>query len=197
MKNTISFFASLLLCLNISAQITYQVDKNHARLTFSATHFGISHVEGSFKDFNVTFKAKLPDFSDAVIEVTAQAVSINTDNGMRDKDLKSSKWFDALKYPVVTFKSTAFKKISDKNYKLEGTITMHGITKPLVLDVIFNGKVLNPMSKKNMLGFTITGKLDRSDFQIGTEPFASVVGKEIEITANVEFIENDSAPASR
>jgi polyisoprenoid-binding protein YceI len=170
------------------SQSNYTLDKNHSRLAFTATHFAISHVEGNFKNFDVTLKTSKEDFTDAVISMTADATSVNTDVDMRDKDLRSANWFDVEKFPKIEFKSTAFKKISDKHYKLEGTITIHGVTKPIVFDVTYNGKALNPMSKKNSLGFTLTGKLNRKDFGVGTEAFEGVVGKEIELRSNVEFI---------
>ena len=172
------------------SQTTYNFDKNHARLSFSALHFGISHVEGNFKIFDATLKASKEDFSDAVIELTADVNSINTENDMRDKDLKAEQWFDADKFPKITFKSNAFKKLSGNNYVLEGFLTMKGITKFIRLNVAYNGKSQNPYSKKFMYGFTITGKLDRTIFKVGTGTMANVVGNDIEIKSNVEFDSN-------
>jgi polyisoprenoid-binding protein YceI len=176
--------AALPLMVNLKS---YTLDKNHSRLTFSATHFGISHVEGVFKDFDAKLKSEKDDFSDAQVEMTAQVNSINTDIEMRDKDLKSPNWFDADKYPTLVFKSTSFKKGSDNKYVMKGDLTMHGVTKPATFDVTYNGKATNPMSKKSMAGFTITGTLKRSDFQIGPESFTTV-GDEVEVRSNVEFI---------
>jgi len=167
---------------------TYNMDKNHSRLGFSATHFGISHVDGRFKDFVATLNSKKEDFTDAVIEMTAVANSIDTDTEMRDKDLRSENWFDVNKYPTLTFKSTSFKKTGDKNYQLNGNLTIHGVTKPITLDVVYNGKAINPMTKKTSHGFTVTGKLNRKDFSIGSGPASAVVGDEIELRSNVEFI---------
>lgn len=118
----------MVVSLTCVAQTTYTADKNHTRVGFSATHFGISHVEGRFKNIEASLKSVKDDFSDAVIEMTADVASINTDVEMRDNDLKSKSWLDAGKYPKITFKSTAFKKLDDKNYKLYGNITIHGIT---------------------------------------------------------------------
>lgn len=172
----------------ISQAQTYTVDKNHTRVGFSATHFGISHVDGRFKDVSVTMTSKKEDFTDAMIEMTANVASIDTDNEMRDNDLRSNNWFDANKYPTLTFKSTSFKKTDDKTYQLSGNMTIRGITKPIVLDVVYNGKSMNPMSKKNSVGFTITGKLNRKDYQVGGGPADPVVGDEIELRANTELI---------
>ena len=188
MKKIVLMLAALLLAMLANSQNTYTMDKNHSRLVFSVMHFGISHVEGNFKNFESSFKSSKDDFSDAVVEMTADVASIDTDVEMRDKDLKSEKWFDAEKYPKITFKSKSFKKISDKKYKLEGDITIKGITKPITFDVDYNGKAQNPMSKKNSVGFTVNGKLNRKDFNVGTGPSAGAVGDDVDVKANVEFI---------
>ncbi len=169
---------------------TYEMDKNHSKLAFSATHFGISHVEGNFKKFDVTLKSSKEDFSDAVIEMNVDVKSIDTDVEMRDNDLRSNNWFDVEKYSSITFKSTSFKKTTGNNYILSGNITIHGITKPITFNVLYNGKMVNPMSKKQAVGFTVTGKLNRKDFEVGMGPSSVAVGDEIELRSNVEFILN-------
>ncbi len=173
---------------NIQSQSIYKLDQNHTKVGFSITHFGISHVEGRFKNFAITLVSKKEDFTDAVIEMKAEVKSINTDIDMRDEDLKSEKWFDSEKYPTLSFKSTSFKKLSGNKYKLDGNITIHGITKPISLDVIYNGKAPNPMTSKSSVGFTIIGKLNRNDFSVGQA--GGVVGDEVELVSNVEFIIN-------
>jgi len=190
MKKLTLFIAAIALTTMTFAQSTYTLDKNHARLSFSVFHFGISHIEGIFNTFDATLVSSKNDFSDAKIEMTAAVKSINTEVEMRDNDLRSAGWFDAEKYPVITFKSKSFKKIKGKNYILAGNITMHGITKPIVFNVVFNGKGQNPFSKKYSYGFTITGKLKRNDFGVGGEPLATGVSSEIELKSNVEFIIN-------
>jgi polyisoprenoid-binding protein YceI len=188
MKKALLTFAVILLANVCHSQNTYALDKYHSKLGFSVMHFGISNVEGRFKSFDATMKSSKEDFSDAVIEMAADAASIDTDVEMRDKDLRSDNWLDAEKYPKLVFKSSSFKKVSDKMYKLEGNMTIHGVTKPMVFNVVYNGKAQNPASKKNSVGFTVTGKLNRKDFNIGTGPSAGAVGNEVELRSNVEFI---------
>lgn len=188
MKKLFIIISLFTITLIADAQNIYTLDKNHTRVGFSATHFGISHVEGRFKNITVTLKSKKDDFTDADIEMTADVKSIDTDIEMRDNDLRSDNWLDAAKYPSITFKSISFKKISDKNYKLIGNLTIHGITKQVSLDVVYNGKALNPKTKKNSVGFTISGKINRKDFLVGTGGGNSVVGDEIELKSNAEFI---------
>ena len=175
----------LLYSQSIFAQ-SYTLDKYHTRVGFSANHFDISNVEGNFKTVDATLTAKKADFSDAEISFTAAVNSINTEVEYRDKDLKSASYFDAEKYPDLTFKSTSFKKVSGKNYKLKGNITIHGVTKPIVFDVVFNGTAVTAM-KQPTAGFTLTGKLNRLDFGVGSDPLTSGVGNEIVLKSNIEF----------
>jgi polyisoprenoid-binding protein YceI len=189
MKRILLLISAIVFAVSANAQSTYTFDKNHARLSFSVLHFGISHIEGIFKTFDATFVSTKGDFSDAIIEMTADVNSINTEVEMRDTDLRDN-WFETKKFPSLTFKSTSFKKVSGNIYTLKGNLTMHGITKPVDFDVVFNGKALNPMSKKSSLGFTITGKLNRIDFGIGVKSLSSDVSYKIELKSNVEFIIN-------
>ena len=168
---------------------TWSLDKAHAKLSFTVTHMMISDVEGWFKSFDAKITSSKDDFSDAVVEMTADVNSINTDNEQRDKHLKSDAFFDVAKYPAITFKSKTFKKVNDKNYKVTGDLTMHGITKTVVLDVICKMGT-NPKSKQTIAGFKITGIIKRSDFGIGTTMTSALISEEVSIVANAEFIKN-------
>lgn len=152
-------------------------------------HLGISHVDGIFKNFEASIVSNKEDFSDAKIEMTADVKSLNTEVEMRDGDLQKG-WFEVDKFPSITFKSNSFKKISNNKYVLAGNITMHGVTKFIEFDVVYNGKALHPYYKKYYAGFTVTGKLNRTDFGVGGDPLATGVGNEIELKANVEFALN-------
>ncbi|MDJ1467762.1 YceI family protein [Xanthocytophaga flava] len=165
---------------------TWTLDKAHAKLGFNVTHMMVSEVDGSFKNFDLKVTSSKDDFSDAVVELTADVNSIDTDNDNRDKDLKSDKFFDAAKYPTLTFKSTSIKKAEGKKYKLAGDLTLHGVTKPVVLDLILNGTTTNPMNKKTIAGFKALGSIKRSDFNLGSAP-AAVISDEVNIVANIEI----------
>ena len=166
---------------------TWNLDKAHAKLGFSIKHLMVSDVEGGFKSFDATLTSSKEDFTDAVISLTADVNSINTDNEKRDAHLKSADFFDAAKYPTLSFKSKSFTKVSDKNYKLTGDLTMHGITKTVTLDVVYNGTITHPMSKKLVAGFKISGTFNRSDFGVG-EAMTGMLGDEVTLIANAEFI---------
>ena len=177
-----------LLCSQAFAQNTWKVDPLHAKLTFSITHLGISDVAGLFKTFDVTITTVKPDFSDAVFELTTEIASIDTEVEMRDDDLRSPNFFEVQKYPKMTFKSTSIKKISKDKYKLAGNLTLHGITRPVAMDLWFRGTAENPLNKITSAGFQLTGSLKRSDFGIGTKTPASFIGDEVSIKADGEFI---------
>ena len=170
---------------------TWVSDPAHSRLGFTISHLMISHVTGNFKQFEVKVTSVKPDYSDAKIEVIAQIASINTDVEQRDTHLKSADFFDVQKYPTLNFKSTLVKNIKGNEYQLTGNLTMHGVTKPVVLDIVFEGKVTNPMNKKDIAVLTVKGVLNRSDFGIGSKFPAAMVGDEVTINASVELSTTD------
>lgn len=187
MKRTIALLLLAGLHVAAFAQTTWKNDKMHSKLTFTVTHLAVSDVDGLFKNFDVTIAASKPDFSDAVFELTADVSSINTEVEMRDNDLKGEGWFDVQKFPSMTFKSTSVTKNGTNKYLLKGNLTMHGITKPVTMDLIYRGTITNPMSKKQDAGFKLTGTLKRSDFGIGSKYPSAIVSDEVEVKADGEF----------
>jgi polyisoprenoid-binding protein YceI len=189
MKKINTLLAVLLIAGSTFAQ-TWSVDKGHAKLGFNVTHLLLSEVDGSFKTFDAKITSSKDDFSDAVVELTSDVNSIDTDVENRDKHLKGPDFFDAEKFPTITFKSTSFKKVEAKKYKLAGNLTIHGVTKPVELDVTLNGPVVHPYNKKNVVGLKATGVIKRSDFGIGAGTPGAVVSDEVNIVANAEFFKD-------
>ena len=187
MKKITIALAALLLGTASFAQTTWKNDKMHSKLSFSITHLGVSDVTGLFNNFDVTATAKNPDFSDAVFELKVETNSINTEVEARDKHLKSPDFFEVDKYPDMVFKSTGIKKTSAGHYKLSGELTMHGVTKPVTMNLWYRGTVQNPMSKKPDAGFQLTGSIKRSDFGIGAKFPAPMLSDEVVIKADGEF----------
>lgn len=183
----LNLFLVALLSVGIASAQTWNLDKAHAKLGFVTTHLLISEVEGNFKSFDAKLTSSKEDFTDAVIELSADIASISTDNDGRDKHLKSPDFFDAEKFTTLTFKSKSLTKVDAKNYKLTGDLTLHGVTKPVTLDVIYNGTITHPFNKKLVAGFKVKGVIKRSDFSVGSIP-AAVVADEIVINGNAEFI---------
>ena len=166
-------------------------DDPHSQLGFTVTHLGITDVSGTFNDFDVMVKSSRPDFSDASFQLTAKTASIDTRVEARNNHLKSADFFDVEKYPALNFKSTSIKKAGKNKYKLTGDLTLHGVTKPVTMDLLYRGTTENPMNKKQTAGFQITGTIKRSDFNVGNGFPAPMISDEVKIKADGEFIQND------
>jgi polyisoprenoid-binding protein YceI len=188
MKKAVIVFAIAALCAFKPVADAWKSDKTHSNIKFTITHLMVSDVEGSFKNFDATITASKEDFSDAVVELSADINSINTENDQRDNHLKGPDFFDASAFPAFTFKSTSFKKVADKQYKVTGNLTLHGVTKEVTLDALYRGTIDHPMMKKKVAGFKVTGAIKRSDFGIGANYPAAMLSDEVAITANAEFV---------
>ena len=189
MKNYFLLTAIILLFSLLSNAQTkvWTNDPSHSRLGFTIKHLTISEVDGDFTDFSVRVTTTMADYSDAKVELTAKVGSINTESASRDEHLLGPDFFDDAKYPLLIFKSTSVKNIDTKNGLLSGNLTMHGITKPVTLNVEYFGSVINPMSKKMTAGFKVKGIVKRSDFLIGTKYLGAILGDDVNILANLEF----------
>lgn len=190
MKKVILSSAALLLLATAGFSQTWNWDKAHSQLNFGITHMGISEIDGTFSDVTAKLTSTKDDLSDATVELSADVNSISTGNDQRNNHLKSPDFFDAAKYGTLTFKSTSFKKTSDKSYDVAGNLTLHGVTKPVVLKAVFNGTVVNPMSKKTVGGFKVTGTIKRTDFGIATGFPATMLSDEVALNANAEFVKD-------
>jgi polyisoprenoid-binding protein YceI len=188
MKKIVSILAAVLLTITaVSAQSTWKVDKNHSKLTFTITHLAVSDVEGLFKDFDVTVVTTKPDFSDAKFTLVAQTATINTEIEKRDNHLKSADFFEVDKHPTMSFVSTAITKGEGTNrYKLKGNLTLHGVTKPIVMDLWYRGTIAG-QGGKEVAGFQLTGEIKRSDFSFGSKFGSPMLSDEVQIKANGEF----------
>jgi polyisoprenoid-binding protein YceI len=168
------------------AQTTWTVDKAHSKIGFSVPHMAVSEVEGNFKDFEASLVSKSDDFNGAEISFTAKTASIDTDNERRDNHLKSPDFFDAEKNPEISFKGNLVKE--GGKYKLKGDLTMHGVTKPVVFDVTYGGRINTGRGEK--AGFKIVGKLNRQEYGLtwnNKVPTGElVVGDEVDIIGKIE-----------
>ena len=122
---------------------SWSLDAGHSRLGFTVKHMEISETVGQFDKFDVKITTPNADFSDATIELTAEAKTVNTYLSMRDDHLRSADFFDVEKHPTITFKSTSVKKAKGNNYVIKGNFTMHGVTKTVVLAGVHNGTTKN------------------------------------------------------
>ena len=189
MKKSTIILSAVLFLIAFTTVTSWKNDKPHSQLAFAVTHLGVSDVSGTFNDFDVTITSSKPDFSDAQFEFTANVTSIDTRVEARDKHLKSADFFDAEKYGQINFRSTSLKQNGKNKYKLTGDLTMHGITKPVTMDLVYRGTVENPMSKKQTAGFQLTGIVKRSDFGIGEKFAAPFISDEVLVKADGEFVQ--------
>lgn len=187
-KQLTLFFSALLLSVSAIAQTTWVEDPMHSKLGFTVTHLGIADVPGYFDEYNVAITSSKPDFSDAVVELTADIKSINTKVEQRDNHLRSADFFDAEKYPTMTFKSTAIRKLKNGNYELTGDLTIHGTTKQVKVNMLHRGTTENPNADgAPVAGIQITGTFKRSDFGVGPGFPPPMISDEVRIKADGEF----------
>ena len=190
MKKITAIIVTLFFSTFLFAQTTWKVDPMHSKLAFSTVHHGISDISGLFKTFEATATTNKTDFSDAVFELSIEVTSIDTEVEMRDNHLRSAEFFGVEQYPKMTFQSSSIKKIGKEKgkYKLMGKLTLHGITKPVTLNMWYRGSVENPESKTTSAGFQFSGIIKRTDFDIGTKFPAAMISDQVKIKADCEFI---------
>jgi polyisoprenoid-binding protein YceI len=166
------------------------LDPMHSEVQFKVKHLVISTVSGFFKSFEGELDTENDDFSDASISFSLDIDSIDTNQTPRDEHLKSAEFFDAAKYPKITFKSTSFTKTGDDEYSLVGNLTVKDVTKPVTLAVEFGGAATD-FYGNTKAGFEISGKINRKDFGLTwdgiTEAGSVVVGEDIKLLINVQF----------
>jgi polyisoprenoid-binding protein YceI len=165
---------------------TYALDKGHTRVSFEISHMGLSGYIGWMKDVDatLTFDPAAPEKS--AVTVTIGAGSIHTLDPEFDAKLSGPAIMDAAANPQITFKSTAIEKTGDTTGKITGDLTMRGVTKPVTLDVTFNGGLVSPFAKAYVLGFSATGTIKRSEWGM-TEYVAFGISDEVKLTVEAEF----------
>jgi polyisoprenoid-binding protein YceI len=172
------------------AQTTWKVDKSHSNVKFAVSHMVVSEVEGSFRMFDGSLVASKADLSDAVINFSVDVNSVNTDNERRDVHLKGDDFFNAEKFPKMSFVSKSMKPLGNNKYALTGDLTIRDITKTVTFDVTFGGQV-NTQNGGAKAGFKAKATIDRLAFGLkwdkALETGSLVVGKEVAITILVEM----------
>ena len=169
---------------------TWALDPMHSEIQFKVKHLVISTVTGSFKTFEGSATTEGDDWSTAKVNFSADIASIDTNMAQRDEHLKGADFFDAGTHPRLTFQSTSMRPVSDDTYKLEGNLTIKGITRPITFNVEYGGSA-SDFYGNTKAGFELTGKLSRKEFGLTwdavTEAGAIVVGDEIKLIGNVQF----------
>jgi polyisoprenoid-binding protein YceI len=172
---------------------TWKLDPAHSSVDFSIKHFGISNVKGGFDklDGSVAGDPKAP--ASLVPEITIQATSVNTNSEKRDEHLRTADFFDVAKFPTIAFKSEKTEVREGKLF-LEGTLTLHGVSKKVEIPYEANGPVVDPY-KNTRIGLEGSFTLKRSDY--GMTSFPGVVGDDVMVDISAEFILATPAPAAK
>ncbi len=170
----------------IAAPVNYELDPGHTHVFFSWTHFGFSHPAGRFDKIEGDFQFDAADPTRSSITVTIPIDSIDTGVAKLDEDLRGPGFFDAAKFPTATFKSTKVQRAGAHGLKVSGILTLHGISRPVVLDVTINKIGMHPMAGRAAAGFDATAMLKRSNF--GIAKYVPNVSDEIMITISSETL---------
>ena len=144
----------------------WAIDLSHSKIGFSVRHFGITETEGQFKKAQATIVTTKEDFSDVKVSVTIDAGSIDTNDAQRDAHLKSADFLDTEKYPVIHFEGDKIEKMQENNYKLSGSLTVKGVTRPIALDMEFAGRVAKDPYGNTKAGLLLQGRINRKDFGV-------------------------------
>jgi polyisoprenoid-binding protein YceI len=150
-----------------AAGVTYTIDPGHTNVLASWNHFGLSHPSINFGEADGTITFDPDDVSKSSVQVRLPITGISALAANFHDHLSSAGWFDADNHPAATFRSTRVESAGKDRLKVTGDLTIKGITKPVVLDVVLNGRSEHPMRKVPAIGFDATATLKRSDFGLG------------------------------
>ena len=183
-----TFITAMAMAAAAAAQAgTWQIDPNHTAAQFSVRHLGVSTVRGEFTKVTGTAKYDPADPSKDALDVTIDANSIDTRVEMRDNDLRSPHFLDVQKYPTNTFHYKQTKWAGPGKLLITGDLTIHGVTKEVVLDVDGPSAPIKDPWGNQRIGASATTKINRQDFGVSSLP--GVVGDEITITIDAELIQ--------
>ncbi|MFV5191497.1 MULTISPECIES: YceI family protein [Acinetobacter] len=170
--------------ITLAAPVDYKIDPTHTATVFSWNHFGFSTPSANFTDIQGTIKVDNAKPANSSVEVTIPLSSVNTNVPALDKEFQEEAWFNAAKYPNITFKSTKVETKDKKHFKITGDLTVKGVTKPVVLDAVLNKQGEHPMAKVPAIGFNATTSFNRSAFGIGN--YVPNVGDKITVNITTE-----------
>jgi polyisoprenoid-binding protein YceI len=166
---------------------TWQIDPNHSTAQFAVRHLGVSTVRGAFQKVSGTATYDPADPSKTTLNATIDANSVDTRVQMRDNDLRSPNFLDVQKYPNITFQSKSVKSAGTGKLQITGDLTIHGVTKEVVLDVDGPSAPIKDPWGNQRIGASASTKINRQDFGVKGAPAA--VGDDIVITIDAELIQ--------
>ena len=170
--------------ISVAKPVDYTIDPTHTATVFNWNHFGFSTPSANFTDIQGVIKVDNAKPANSSVEVTIPLSSVNTNVPVLDKEFQEEAWFNAAKYPNITFKSTKVETKDKKHFKITGDLTVKGVTKPVVLDAVLNKQGEHPMAKVPAIGFNATTSFNRSAFGIGN--YVPNVGDKITVNITTE-----------
>ncbi len=183
--------AALVMAAVPAMAATYDIDNSHSSVGFKIKHMAISNVKGTFTEFTGTFDFTPGNSENWAVEAVIQLKSLSTGDQKRDEHLFGEEFFDVEQYPTMVFKSTGVKMEDDEEGELMGTLTMHGVTLPVTLDLEVGGTVTDPWGNERA-GFSATGKINRKDWGLsyGTvmESGGLLIGNDVKISLEIEGV---------
>ena len=194
MKKIVSLLFMGLMAVNSFAQNTLKSDPAHSRIQFSVTHLGISEITGNFEKSALSMNVDEKNFTNSKINFVVDVNSINTHIEARDNHLRNEDFFDVKKFPEMVFQSTSIKPMKINSsmkillYEVKGNLTLHGVTKPVTVNLLYKGMVVNPMSKKKTYGYQVVGVIKRSDFGVGGGYPEAMISDKVQIKGDFEMI---------
>lgn len=169
------------------------IDPQHSEIFFKVKHLMITTVTGYFREFYAEAETEGNDFSTARVKFSAKTASIDTNAPDRDKHLRSGDFFDAEKYPEMTFKSTGLEKQDENNFLLKGDLTIRDVTKPVTLKAELGGLMKDPYGTEKA-GFSINGKINRKDWGLNwnttLETGGVLVSDEVQLFCEIQVAKN-------
>ncbi len=163
----------------------YAVEPVHTRVLFSVGHMGFTTWYGEFTKVSGSLSLDPKAVGKSTLEIHIPVDTVSTTNAQLDGELKDAPWLDAKQFPEIVFKADKVTEAGKGSAKVAGTLTLHGVTKPVVLDVKFNGAGTNVLDKKYTVGFEVSGKIKRSDFGIKT--YLPLIGDEVDLIISAAF----------
>ena len=181
---TLGLAVASVATFTMAKPVAYQIDPTHTATVFSWSHFGFSTPSANFSDIQGTINVDNAKPANSSVNVTIPLSSLNTNVKALDEHLKTADFFDAAKYPNITFKSTKVQALGKNKYKITGNLTVKDVTKPVILDAVLNKQGVHPMTKAESIGFNATTSFDRSAFGVGA--YVPNVGDKITVNITTE-----------
>lgn len=199
------FFVAAIALVTFSAPVfgqasVWEIDPAHSSAQFAIRHLMVSTVRGEFSKVSGTVNLDEQDPTKSTVEAAIDTSSLNTRIAKRDDHLKSPDFFDIAQYPTMTFKSKKIEAVGENKFKVTGDLTLHGVTKEVVLNVEGSPKPIKDPMGKMRIGGGVTTKINRKDFGLAynkaLETGGVLIGEEVDITIDVELTQKPEAAAA-